>query len=337
MYHLSPLSTSIQNRYHNTLRLYPWRDGYEFTRKLLQQESYHDSGGDHHSTIQAILVSFSEHGFQEYLQDADAITLFEEIGSNSQVESVTIELDVFSELPTSVAIPPILAVTSLLTAHNNRIRHLCLRKLQLSSHKEDDDLDVNGMVEALRIHPTLQSIEVKHCTFSKQCHLQRLRSTLTGRKGIKHCDLFDNRVSFTKKEEGEGKIDYKQEYEPCSCSQSWRSSCVPFKNHQFLWARMLCLFCFSSVSVLLMARLFLSQEEPILWNHLMPFASSTTPLSSSSSNRKLLQPEQEMPDINSYPLLSIMPWQILPKDKKSKRRKTKLQKSSNTCKPYEFS
>lgn len=286
-----------------TLRLHPWRDGFdESTKKLLKEAP----------STRTVRISFSENEFREYLQDADAIRLFEEIGSNPKFESVTIELDVFSKLPTSVAIPPIPALTSLLTAHNNKIRDLTLSQLQLESH---NDLDINGMVEALRIHPTLQSIEVKNCTFTKPSHLHRLRKTLVQRQGIRHCDLLDNRISFSNREEE--KIDYEQyclqeaEYSARKKQPLWR----------WRWSKM-CLFRFGFFILSLAAMRLLHQEPTTSRNHL------SKSLSFHSFSNLLRESPPEVPvDPTLDALLTIMPWQYLSSShhgtmKPSRRRRT---------------
>jgi hypothetical protein len=165
------------------LRLNPWKDGYIETRNFLEHE---DS-----SSAKAVYVTFHEDEFVEYLNDGDAVELFEAIGSRlPHLESVIITLQVSFKLP-SLAIPPIQALTSLLVAeNNNKIKYLTLLNLRL----EGNDLDMNGMIEAIRIHSSLHSVVVKNCIFSSNHHIHLLRNTLTSREEMKHCDLLDNHI-----------------------------------------------------------------------------------------------------------------------------------------------
>jgi hypothetical protein len=166
------------------LRLNPWKDGYIVTRNCLEHE---DS-----SSAKTVYVTFHEDEFVEYLNDGDAVALFEAIGSClPRLESVIIILQVSSKLP-SLAIPPIQALTSLLVVgeNNNKIKYLTLLNLRL----EGSDLDMNGMIEAIRIHPSLHSVVVKNCIFSSNHHIHLLRNTLTSREEMKHCDLLDNHI-----------------------------------------------------------------------------------------------------------------------------------------------
>eukprot|EP00980_Cylindrotheca_fusiformis_P002887 scaffold674_cov126-Cylindrotheca_fusiformis.AAC.26 len=165
------------------LQLHPWRDGYIKTRNKLESESSFEAS--------TVYVTFQEDEFVEYLQEDDAIALFTAIGSRlPHLESVIVSLDVTSILP-SLAIPPIQALTSLLVAENtNKLKYLTLLHLQL----EGNDLDMNGMIEAIRIHPSLHSIVIKNCKFSSNRHIKLLRNTLTSREEMKHCNLLDNYV-----------------------------------------------------------------------------------------------------------------------------------------------
>lgn len=170
----------------SSIQLCPWKDGFIETRiKLLDKKA---------SKATTVYVIFNEDDFTEYMYDREAIALFEAIGSIlPKLESVIIRLDIASSStdlppPSDVAIPPIQALTSLLLAENNKVKYLTMLNLRL----EGNDLDMNGMVEAIRIHPSLHSVVVKRCTFSRHEHLDQLRTTLTSRDGMKHCDLLDN-------------------------------------------------------------------------------------------------------------------------------------------------
>lgn len=168
----------------SSIQLNPWKDGFIETRiKLLDKKV---------SKATTVYVIFNEDDFTEYMYDREAIALFEAVGSIlPKLESVIIRLDVASSTdlpPSDVAIPPIQALTSLLLAENNKVKYLTMLNLRL----EGNDLDMNGMVEAIRIHPSLHSVVVKRCTFSRHKHLDQLRATLTSRDGMKHCDLLEN-------------------------------------------------------------------------------------------------------------------------------------------------
>jgi hypothetical protein len=55
-----------------------------------------------------------------------------------------------------------------------------------------DDYDMNGLVEAIRIHSTLHSIAIRKCWFASDRHLRLLKRTLTERGNMKHVDLMGN-------------------------------------------------------------------------------------------------------------------------------------------------
>jgi hypothetical protein len=180
----SPHRASRFSEYNNSmaLQLNPWKDGYIETRRLLQNNVFN---------TKTVKITFSESEFFEYLKDDDAVALFEAIGSTlPRLESVIIKLKMSSELP-SLAIPPIQALTSLLVAEN-KVGLQCLALIGLSM--EGNDLDMNGLIEALRIHPSLNSVVLKECSFSRPQYLQKLRTTLTTREGMKHCGFVDNFV-----------------------------------------------------------------------------------------------------------------------------------------------
>ena len=167
----------------HTLRLNPWKDGFIQTINLLEQNEAVNNA-------KTVYVVFNENDFIEYLYEEDAIVLFETIGSKlGLLESVIIQVNISSKVP-SVTIPPIQALTSLLRTENNNLNYLTMLGLRM----EGNDLEMNGMIEALRIHPSLHSVVVKKCTFSRHYHLNQLRTTLTSRDRMKHCDLLDNTI-----------------------------------------------------------------------------------------------------------------------------------------------
>ena len=173
---------------HTTLRLNPWKDGFKQTLNLLEQN-------ENANKAKTVYVVFNENDFIEYLHEEDAIVLFETIGSKLlRLESVIIQVNISSKLP-SITIPPIQALTSLLRTENSKINYLTMLGLRM----EGNDLDMNGMIEALRIHPYLHSVVVKNCSFLCTYHLDQLRATLTRRRGMKHCDLLDNFVTVTER------------------------------------------------------------------------------------------------------------------------------------------
>ena len=163
-----------------SLRLNPWKDGFVETIKQVEQI---------YARVNAktVYFVFNEEDFFEYLYEIDAIALFEAVGSKLvKLESVVIQVNVSSKLP-AMSIPPIQGLTSLLVAQK-KIKYLTMLGLQL----EGSDLDINGLIEAIRIHPTLHSVVIKDCAFSSKSHVNRLRKTINSREGMKHCDLLNN-------------------------------------------------------------------------------------------------------------------------------------------------
>lgn len=163
-----------------SLRLNPWKNGFVESIKQVEQ-SYA------RVNAKTVYFVFNEEDFFEYLYEIDAIALFEAVGSKLvNLESVVIQVNVSSKLP-AMSIPPIQGLTSLLVAQK-KIKYLTMLGLRL----EGSDLDINGLIEAIRIHPTLHSVVIKDCVFSSQSHVNRLRKTISSREGMKHCDLLNN-------------------------------------------------------------------------------------------------------------------------------------------------
>lgn len=174
---------------YSTLRLYPWRDGFKESKKQLESNS---------ASIKTVAVTFEESTFLELLHDADAKRLFAAIGTLTALESVIIKVDVSSSLlPLLGPTPPIPALTSLLMGsennnNNTRLKYLTLIGLPLLG----DDLDINGLTEAIRIHRSLHSFVMKKCFFRRRSHLEQIRKALGERQGmLKHCDLLDNTIA----------------------------------------------------------------------------------------------------------------------------------------------
>lgn len=77
--------------------------------------------------------------------------------------------------------PPGAALTGLL-ANGLQIRYLTCVGLRLLC----DAFDVNGLAEAIRIHPTLQSILLKDCWFSSNDHLQSIQQAVIAESPANH-------------------------------------------------------------------------------------------------------------------------------------------------------
>jgi hypothetical protein len=165
------------NRTGSNLRLYPWRDGYRATRTLLEVEA--------NNLVKTVHVLLEEDSFEHVLSDKDAVALFEAIGSElPKLESVIVELKISPSFPlVSVATPPVQALTSLLM--NSRVQFFTCIGLRLLG----DNYDMNGLVEAIRIHSTLHSATIRKCWFASDWHLDLLKRTLKERRNMKHVDL----------------------------------------------------------------------------------------------------------------------------------------------------
>ena len=163
------------------LQLYPWRDGYEETRKLLESQA---AGG---ASVKTVHITADEQIFD--ISADHAVDLFEAIGSSlTNLESVNLQVSSKRGLAN---VPPLAAIVSLLLLGEVKIKYLSMIGVSLQSN----DLEFLGFMEAIRIHPTLHSFVVKECVFASHEHLELLRRTLTEkRSSMKHTDLDDNHV-----------------------------------------------------------------------------------------------------------------------------------------------
>lgn len=171
----------------SSLQLHPWRDGFHTIQKLLQGEKFELD------KIKTVHVLLEEEGYEHVLREEEMIQVFETMSCNLRgLESVVIKLDVSPHFPLpSAQNPPITALTSLLMGEGqqNKIQFLTLIGLRLVG----DDYDVNGLAEAIRIHPTMHSFAMKSCWFSNEEHLEIVKSALAERgTKLKHLNLIDN-------------------------------------------------------------------------------------------------------------------------------------------------
>jgi len=162
------------------LQVHPWRDGHDKTLDLLQKT-------DELSFVTEVSVFFLDHELEHMVEDDEVMSIFESLGTNlPKLRTVRIELSTSPHFPmTSISVPPLQALTSLLLGGGNQLKFLFLRNLRLLG----DDYDANGFLEALRIHPTLHSVEIINCWFSSSKHLSGIKSALSERRNMRHIDL----------------------------------------------------------------------------------------------------------------------------------------------------
>ena len=211
-------SRTNQSSKKHRLELYPWRDDIQFCIRAIDSAPNTESVG----------LVWNPTDQDVCNDDVDLTSLFEYIGTNMQhLKSVTIQFnnnDLISTKTTTtasgfwtaatLASPPISSITTLLTSSES-IQSLTLIGLQFTN---DDDLDMNGFYETIRIHPSLHTLVIQNCTFVKPSHLLDLKNvtyntrsssttTATTKDGIKrrhrwkHLDISDNDIMATTRQE----------------------------------------------------------------------------------------------------------------------------------------
>jgi hypothetical protein len=166
-----------------TLNLNPWKDGTKITWSLLDQNP---------GRIKAVRIQFDDNELKQDAAENDLVAMFEGVGSElPNLEHLHVHLQVSIQSPlSSRAFPPIQGLTSLLMEANG-LKSLSLTGLALLS----GDYEMRGLVESLRIHPSLQSFEMKDCTFLNDNHLQNLKEALANIPSLKHSDLLNNAIA----------------------------------------------------------------------------------------------------------------------------------------------
>lgn len=166
-----------------TLNLNPWKDGTKFTWSLLEQ---------HPEQIKAVRIQFDDKELKQDVAENDLVAMFEGVGSelpNLEHLHVHLQISIISSL-SSRACPPIQGLTSLLM-EAQRLKSLSLTGLALLG----GDYEMRGLVESLRIHPSLQSFQMTDCTFSNENHLLNLKVALANIPSLKHSDLLNNAIA----------------------------------------------------------------------------------------------------------------------------------------------
>jgi hypothetical protein len=201
-----PTAHSPQHHQHQTtmttLNLNPWKDGTEFTWSLLEQ---------HPERIKTVRIQFDEKELKQDVAENDLVAIFEGVGSElPNLEHLHVHLQISIQSPlSSRAFPPINGLTSLLM-EANRLKSLSLIGLALLG----GDYEMRGLVESLRIHPSLQCFEMKDCSFSNKNHLQNLRGALANIPSLKHSDLLNNAIA-------RAPIQHTEEEQDCHAAPSW--------------------------------------------------------------------------------------------------------------------
>ena len=182
---MEALTASTNQNHTPALRLNPWKHGYRGSLRVLEEYEFTASENNANAPKNFFLL-FDESRFEEFLKEDEMISLFVAMCRTlSRLESVTVQLSVESKLPPTIAIPPIQALTCLLS--ESKIKSLTLLGLQLIG----SDIDCSGFAEAIRIHPTLKKLTMKDCLFHSELHVRQLGAILDSKR-IKHADLLKN-------------------------------------------------------------------------------------------------------------------------------------------------
>ena len=201
------------------LQLIPWKDGIHSTMKVLDIERTINS-----NNIHTVHITFDEDNIEYDIQDHELIDLFESIGSDlPDLQHLTIQ-HIWSggsnnennaiasqgggsgaaAAPTigggsnNFSVPPIQALTNILVEGHN-LRSMTLLGLNFSAV---DDYEMNGFVEALRIHSKLENFQMHTCVFGVRDHLESIKRVLSQKqqlgsstvppKNMKHVDIHNN-------------------------------------------------------------------------------------------------------------------------------------------------
>jgi hypothetical protein len=167
----------------SALDLNPLRDGSKSTWNLLYQNP---------RLIRSVQIRFNATEAKHDVDEHDLLAMFEYVGSQlPKLEHLQVRLELMGQATVlSRAIPPVECLTSLL-AEAKQLRSLSLVGLSLLGA----DFELWGLVECLRIHPALQSFEMKDCSFANRSHLQSIKKALYNIPTLKHSDLFNNWIS----------------------------------------------------------------------------------------------------------------------------------------------
>jgi hypothetical protein len=176
-------------KHKQNLVLHPWRDGVQLCIKALEAAP--------DTNVISLVWNPEDNVNQQFLSNDLLASLLEFIGNELyDLDTMSIHFkDPAPRWSSALVTPPISAITTLM-ASNENIRSLTLVGLQLLG---DDCLDMNGFHETIRIHPTLQCLVVRKCSFAKAAHLNKLKNVAYQRKrnerwSWKHLDISENVV-----------------------------------------------------------------------------------------------------------------------------------------------
>lgn len=172
-----------------SLLVSPWKDGLN-PKEIIQKRR----------GIQNVLIIFPEdcNREEDILEEDDLMDLFTILGNDfSQLSSVTISCTIHqnpnddsssligsfygnnhhsSSRHRALSIPPLKAITSLLNG-KNRLFNLTLVQARLLGSGQE----VADFISAIRLHPTLHSLDCTSCVFSKESHLRELQAAVQSR------------------------------------------------------------------------------------------------------------------------------------------------------------
>jgi hypothetical protein len=178
----------------HSLELNPWRDGCDFCIEIVEEKASSKN------------VSLVRHYAADEVQEISVESLdslLDTIGNALyDLQSMSIQLPLRRSLSSSPSPkkqePSLSAITTFLAT----CYHVHTVTLIGLDWMESDELDMNGWYEAIRIHPTLQSLEIRQCQFAKRSHLDNLKKVAFQRKrnerwSWKHLDISENTVAAT--------------------------------------------------------------------------------------------------------------------------------------------
>ncbi|CAJ1941573.1 unnamed protein product [Cylindrotheca closterium] len=154
-----------------SLCISPYKDGLKPSQVVRQSKNIH-----------SILIIFPDNdnidNDESILNEAGLVELFQVIARDMpDVRSITISGSNYAESPSGHSqigrrrnIPPLKAVTSLLSGKSGALLALCLVQIRLLG----SDREMMDFINAIRMHPTLHSFDCTGCVFQTRTHLDAL-------------------------------------------------------------------------------------------------------------------------------------------------------------------
>jgi len=154
-----------------------WKDGLKPSEIVIQSKNIH-----------SVLVIFPDIDADEggaknddsILDEKGLVELFLVIAHHMpKVRSITVSGGNYSQSNGRPQIgrrrdfPPLHAITSLLSAKSGALLSLCLVQIRMLG----SDWDMRNFINAIRLHPTLQSFDCTGCVFEQRTHVSALKQS----------------------------------------------------------------------------------------------------------------------------------------------------------------